>query len=152
MKVKLIKSGSIITLYNGIYAVVYGLLLIIFHKIVLSEYFRKIPLNWEIFAENFPKRASLHVSFLLIQAFLLISFGIFIAYLSYFILKRKDKLAWVILFLGGIISWAGLFIVNVLTGSWIIMVFSFIGWASFVIGMTIPIKYYIQKGIQLPKF
>lgn len=119
---------------------------------MLSEYFGKIPLNWRIFAENFPKRAGLHVSFLLMQAFLLISFGIFIVYLSYFILKRKDKLAWVILFLGGIVGWAGLFLINVIIGSWMIRIFSFIGWVSFVIGMTIPIKYYIQKGIQLPKF
>jgi len=150
MRTKLIGLGSLITLYNGIYAVAYGLLMIIFGKIVLSEYFRKIPLNWRIFAENFPERAGLHFSLLLIQAFFLISLGVFIVYLSYFILKKRDKLAWVVLFSGGIISWASFFIINVLIGSPVIMIFSFIGWVSFVVGMIIPLKYYIQK--ELPRF
>ncbi len=150
MKASLIRLGSKITLYNGIYAIAYGVFIVIFGKLLLSEYFRKIPLNWNIFSENFPERAGLHFSLLLVQAFFLISIGIFTIYLSYIILKRKDKLAWVVLFSGGIISWASFFIINALIGSWIIRALSFVGWVSFVIGMVIPIKYYVSK--ELPRF
>ncbi len=81
---------------------------------------------------------------------LLVSFGIFIIYLSVFIIKRKDKLAWVALFSGGIVGWAGLFVVNIIAKNWLVAILSFIGWASFVAGMLIPINYYLQK--ELPEF
>lgn len=147
MRIKLIRLGSLITLYNGIYAMIYGALLIIFNEVILSEYFIKTSVRWDIFAKSFPYRAKLYSSLLLTHAFFLISLGVFIIYLSYFILKKKDKLAWVVLFSAGIISWASLFIINVMMGSWIIRVSSFIGWVSFAIGMVIPLKYYIQKGM-----
>jgi len=84
------------------------------------------------------------------NAFFLISFGILIIYLSYFILKRKDKLAWAVLFFAGIFSWASLFIINFMKGSWFMIVASFIGWASFVIGMILPVRYYLRK--EYPEF
>jgi len=151
MRLREIRLGSIITLYNGIYAIVYGLLILIFNKIILSQYFFRTAysptLKWNIFAESFPYRAKLYSTLLLTNAFFLISLGVFIAYLSYFILKRKDKLAWVILFTGGIISWASLFIINLMVGSWLIRLLSFVGWISFIVGMVIPIKYYLSKKI-----
>lgn len=145
MKTKLIRLGSLITLYNGIYAIVYGVLILIFSRVIIAEYFRKNPIPWSLFTVNFNYPAKLYYSLMFTDAFLLISLGIFIIYLSYFILKRKDKLAWLVLFPAGIISWAGLFIVNIIMGSLIITVLSFIGWVSFVIGMVVPLKYYIQK-------
>jgi len=145
MRIKLIRLGSLITLYNGIYAIVYGILIIIFNKIILSEYFRKIPVSWRIFERSFPVRAKLYSYLLFTHGFFLISLGILIIFLSYFILKKRDKLAWVILFFAGLIIWASLFIINFITGSWLIFILSFIGWASFVLGMLIPIKYYIKK-------
>ncbi len=145
MRVRIIRLGSIITLYNGIYAILYGIILILFKSIIMAEYFTKIPATWGIFKRSFPYRAQIYSSLLTMHGFLLISFGIFIIYMSYFILKRKDKLAWVILFLSGILSWASLFLINVFTGSWILRSLSFIGWVSFVIGMVFPIKYYLGK-------
>jgi hypothetical protein len=150
MRVRLIRLGSLITLYNGIYAIVYGFLILIFHQIILAEYFRRVPVPWSIFSKSFPYRGQLYISLLLTHAFFLISLGIFIIYLSFFILKRKDKLAWVILFSSGIVSWASLFIINVIMGSIINITLSFIGWVSFVAGMIIPIKYYIRK--EYPEF
>jgi len=145
MKTRLIRLGSLITLYNGIYAIVYGILILIFSKIIIAEYFRKNPIPWSLFTVNFQYPAKLYYSLMFTDAFLLISLGIFIIYLSYFILKRKDKLSWIILFLAGIISWGGLFIVHIIMGSLIITILSFIGWVSFAAGMIIPIKYYIHK-------
>ena len=145
MKIKLIRASSIITLYNGIYALFYGLFIIIFNKVIISEYFRKIPVIWKVFEESFPFGARLYTSLLLMNAFFLISLGICIIYLSYFILKRKDKLAWAVLFLIGIVGWASWFVINLIMGSWLITILSFIGWASFVIGMVIPLKYYLGK-------
>ena len=87
---------------------------------------------------------------LIYTGFLLISFGVFIIYLSVVILKKRDKLAWVVLFIGGISGWAGLFVVNILAKNLIIIVLSSIGLISFIIGMVIPIKYYIRK--EIPSF
>ncbi len=145
MRVKLIRLGSLITFCNGIYAIIHGLLILMFNKLIVAEYFRKIPVRWTVFLESFPYRAKIYFYLLAINSFLLISFGIFIIYLSYFILRRKDKLAWVILFLGGIIGWASLFIINIILGSWLEIILSFVGWGSFIVGMIIPIKYYLQK-------
>ena len=66
-------------------------------------------------------------------------------YLSDFIIKRKDKMTWVILFMSGLIAWGGLFIISVLFKNWILITLSFIGWIDFVVGMVLPIKYYLQK-------
>ena len=146
MKVRLIRLGSLVTLYNGIYALIYGVFLIAFNKVLLSEYFRNVPVRWVVFARSFPYRAKLYSLSIIAEGFLLLSIGIFIVYLSYFILKRKDKLAWVILFLSGIIGWASLFLINLLLINWVLIILCSIGWVSFIIGMLIPIKYYLQKG------
>lgn len=150
MRVKLIRLGSKITLYNGVYAVFLGFLFIIFSKFLIREYFKSFPEVWEILVKKWLSDISQYFLILIYTGFLLISFGIFIIYLSIFITKRKDKLAWVALFLGGISGWAGLFIVNILAKNWIVVILSSIGWVSFIIGMLIPIKYYLQK--ELPEF
>ncbi len=134
-----------ICLYNGIYAIVYGILMLIFSRMIIAEYFRKNPIPWSLFTVNFNYPAKLYYSLMFTHGFLLISLGIFIIYLSYFILKRKDKLAWIVLFSGGIISWASLFIVHIIMGSLIITILSFIGWVSFIIGVVIPVNYYLKK-------
>ena len=126
-------------------ASIYGILTLIFSKMIIAEYFRKNPIPWSLFTVNFQYPAKLYYSLILSHGFLLISLGIFIIYLSYFILKRKDKLAWLVLFSSGVISWASLFIIHVAIGSLIITILSFIGWVSFIIGMLIPIRYYLGK-------
>ena len=150
MRIKLIKLGSKITLYNGIYSILLGFFFIIFNKFLILRYFKSFPEVWEILVRKWLSDISGYFWIIVYTGFLLISFGIFIVYLSVFIIKRKDKLAWVALFLGGISGWAGLFIVNILAKNWIVVLLSFIGWVSFVIGMLIPIKYYLQK--ELPTF
>ena len=74
-----------------------------------------------------------------------ISIGIFIIYLSDFIYKRKEKMTWVVLFLGGITVWGGILIMSILFKNIYLIILSFIGWLSFVFGMLLPIKYYIEK-------
>lgn len=150
MRVKLIRLGSLITLYNGIYAILLGLFFIFFSKLLISEYFERFPEVWEILVRKWVSEISQYFLILIYTGFLLISFGIFIIYLSNFILKKRDKLTWVILFSAGIIGWAGLFVVNVLAKNITIIVLSFIGWVSFIIGMVIPIKYYLKK--EIPEF
>ena len=145
MKTKLIRFGSLMTLYNGIYAIIYGVLTLIFSKMIIAEYFRKNPISWSSFTVNFQYPAQFYYSLMLTHAFLLISLGIFIIYLSYYILKRKDKLAWLVLSSSGVISWASLFLIHVTIGSLIITILSFVGLASFIAGILLPIKYYLQK-------
>jgi len=145
MKLKLIKLGSVITLYNGIYAIFLGFFFIFFSKALISGYFESFPAVWEILVKKWISDFSQYFLILISTGFLLISFGIFIICLSVFIIKRKDKLAWAILFLGGLIGWAGLFIINIIAKNLNMFILSFIGWVSFVLGMVIPIKYYLQK-------
>lgn len=150
MRIRVIRLGSFVTLYNGIYAVLCGLAAFIFRDTLLSEYFRRFPVTWELFGQSFPERAALYSRLFFISGFLTISFGVFIIYLSYFILKKRDKLAWVILFSAGILGWASLLIINILAQNWISVIIYSVGWLSFVIGMIIPIRYYITK--EIPEF
>lgn len=150
MRIKLIRFGSIITLYNGIYAIGVGLFVIFFSKFLTEKYFEPFPEIWEILVRKWLSDISQYFLILISVGFMLISFGIFITYLSVFIIKRKDKLAWVVLFLGGILGWASLFILNIIGKNLLMIALSFIGWISFVIGMVLPIKYYLKK--ELPKF
>jgi len=147
MKIRLIKLGSMITIANGIYAVLLGGFFIFFSRFLISKYFERFPEVWAILVEKWISDISQYFLILIYVGFLLISFGIFIIYLSLFILKTRDKLAWVILFSSGIIGWAGLFIVNILAKNLILIILSSIGWISLVIGMTIPLQYYIRKEI-----
>jgi len=150
MRVKLIKLGSLITLYNGIYAILIGGFFVFFSKFLISKYFEEFPEVWDILVKKWISDISQYYLIIIYTGFLLISFGIFIVYLSFLILKRRDKRSWVVLFLGGIFGWAGLFIVNVLAKNLIVAIVTFIGWISFAIGMIIPIKYYLKK--EIPEF
>lgn len=67
-------------------------------------------------------------------------------YLSDFIFKRKEKTTWVVLFISGIISWGGLVIISFLFKNKLLIILSFIGWGLFIIGMLLPISYYVSKG------
>lgn len=150
MKVKLIRLGSLITLYNGIYSIILGIFMIIFNRFLMIKYFISFPESWEILVKKWITYISQYNLILIYTGFLFISFGIFIVYLSIFIMKRKDNLAWAVLFFAGILGWAAVFIINIVAKNIIMSVLGFIGWVSFVVGMTIPIKYYLQKGY--PRF
>ena len=150
MKLKLIKWGSLLTLYNGIYAIIMGFFMILFSKFLIKKYFEPFPEIWDILVKKWISDISQYYLILIYTGFLLVAFGIFIIYLSLFVMKKKDNLAWFVLFFAGLIGWASIFIVNILAKNLIMVILGFIGWASFIVGMLIPIKYYIQKGY--PRF
>ena len=145
MNIRRVKLGAKITLYNGIYMIFLGVFLIIFVKFNMKNNFNAISIIWKTFIKYNPTIAQLLFLFNTSIGILLISMGIIIIYLSYFIIKRKDKMTWVVLFLSGITSWAGLLVISILIKNFIIIGLIFVGWLSFVMGMLIPIKYYIEK-------
>jgi uncharacterized membrane protein YgdD (TMEM256/DUF423 family) len=85
------------------------------------------------------------IELIVLKAILVIALGITIIYLSNFILKKKDKTAWVILFIIGLIFWPSLLTLEFLDRNIFTVIACFIGWLSFIIGMLLPIKYYLQK-------
>ncbi len=150
MKLKLIKWGSLLTLYNGIYAIIMGFFMVVFSKFLIKKYFEPFPEIWDILVKKWISDISQYHLILIYTGFLLVAFGIFVIYLSIFVMKKKDNLAWFVLFFGGLLGWASIFIVNILAKNLVMGLLGFIGWASFIIGMLIPVKYYIQKGY--PRF
>jgi hypothetical protein len=54
-------------------------------------------------------------------------------------------MTWVTLFISGIIAWGGLLLISILFKNQILIILSIVGWFSFVIGMLLPIKYYLEK-------
>ena len=145
MNIQRVKQGARITFYNGIYMVLIGLFTMIFIKLNMTINFSRLPEGWGFFAKYNPEVAHIFFLFNIALGILTIANGIVICYLSDFIIKRKDKMAWVVLFVSGIISWAGLLTISILFRNWTTIVLTFIGWASFVFGMLLPIKYYLEK-------
>ncbi len=145
MNIQRVKQGAKITLYNGVYMILFGIFHIFFAEFNMKNNFQAINSIWRLFVKYNPKIYKLFILCNVSIGILLISIGVFILYLSYFIIKRKDKMAWVILFVSGIVSWIGLLIISVLFKNWILIVLSSIGWAMFVLGMLLPISYYIEK-------
>lgn len=145
MNIQKVKQGAKITLYNGFYMILFGIFYIVFIKFNMEYNFNAIEELWGFFAKFNPEISYLFYLFNIIIGLFLISTGIFTIYLSDFIMKRKEKMTWVILFLSGIISWGGLLAISVLFKNLILVILSFIGWFSFIIGMLLPIKYYIEK-------
>jgi len=144
--VKSIKFGSKITIYNGIYAILLGIFYISLFPWVMKEKFSSIDKIWTIFDKYNPEISGLYIQNSILSSILIIALGICIIYLSYFILRRKDKTAWIILFVIGITLWPSILLMDILNKHLFFIILSFIGWATFIIGMLIPIKYYFQKG------
>lgn len=145
MNIKRVKQGAKITLYNGIYMIFYGFFYIFFYKMNMRDNFHGISELWGFFLRYNPKIASLFFLFNLLIGIFLISTGILIIYLSDFIIKRKEKMTWVILFFSGIISWAGILTISILLKNMILIILSGFGWLMFVFGMLLPIRYYLEK-------
>lgn len=143
--VKSIKFGSKITVFNGIYAILLGIFYLSLFPWIMKEKFNAINKIWAIFNKYNPEISGLYIKSSLLSSMLIIALGICIIYLSYFILKRKDKTAWIILFVIGIILWPCILLNDILNKNIFFIVLSFIGWLTFIIGMLIPIKYYVQK-------
>lgn len=145
MKIQRVKQGAKITFYNGIYMILLGLFYIFFIKRNMRINFKVISELWGFFDKYDSNISYLFYLFNIILGIILISNGISIIYLSDFIIKRKEKITWVILFLSGIITWGGLLTISILFKNWLAIVLSGAGWLSFVIGMVLPIKYYFEK-------
>jgi hypothetical protein len=145
MNIQRVKQGAKITFYNGIYMILFGLFLIFFIDFNMNVNFNAIYLLWGFFLKYNWKLSYLFILFNVLIGIILISQGITILYLSDFIIKRKEKMTWVILFLSGITTWAGLLTIFILMKNLILISIVFIGWISFIIGMLIPIKYYLEK-------
>jgi hypothetical protein len=140
-----INRGSKITIFNGIYAILLGIAYLIFLIPLLKMNFRRIDVIWQIFSKYNPGLSRMLIELIVLKAILVIALGITIIYLSNFILKKKDKTAWVILFIIGLIFWPSLLTLEFLDRNIFTVIACFIGWLSFIIGMLLPIKYYLQK-------
>ena len=148
MNIYRVKQGAKITLYNGIYMIIFGFFHIFFAEYNMKNNFDAINSIWRLFVKYNPEIYKLFILFNISMGILLIAIGVFILYLSYFIIKRKDKLAWSILLVSGIISWIGLLIISILFKNWILVLSTSIGFVMFVFGMLLPAKYYLQKRTQ----
>ncbi|VVB78359.1 Uncharacterised protein [uncultured archaeon] len=145
MNIQRVKQGARLTLYNGVYASLVGLFFLIFMKLNMKLTFNSITQLWGFFTKYNANIAQIFYLFNALVGLLLISNGLTIIFLSYFIIKRKDKMAWIILFLSGITMWAGMLIISFFLWNLLLITLSLIGWTSFLIGMLLPIRYYIEK-------
>lgn len=145
MNIRRVKQGARITFFNGIYMILFGIFYAIFIKFNMKQNFNAISELWLFFAKYNTKITFLFYLFNILIGLFLISTGITIMHLSDFIIKRKDKMTWVVLFLSGLISWGGLLIISFLFKNYILIILSFIGWFLFILGMLLPIKYYLEK-------
>ncbi len=145
MNIQRVKQGARITYFSGIYNILFGIFLIYYFNKNMRSNFNKINQLWGFFSKFNAEIANIFFLFNILIAILLISSGIIVIYLSDFIIKRKDKMTWVILFIFGIINWLGLIIISILLGNSILITVSVLGWVIFVTGMLLPIKYYLEK-------
>ena len=140
-----IKRGSRITYFNGIYAVLLGIFYIVFHSWIIRVDFSAIGSVWNVFSRYNSVLATLYLKFIILTGLLIISSGIAIIYLSSYILKKKDKTAWVVLFILGIILWPSILTIELINKNYFNAGFAFFGWLTFVIGIIIPIRYYFER-------
>ncbi|MEK6873012.1 MAG: hypothetical protein AABW90_03290 [Nanoarchaeota archaeon] len=146
MNIQRVKQGAKITLVNGIYMIFLGAFFIVLVNFNMKQNFNAINQLWGFFSKFNPEISFLFALFNILLGIFLISAGIIIIYLSDFIIKRKEKTTWVMLFLFGITNWVGLLIITILLKNIILISLTFIGWVSFIIGMLLPIQYYLEKG------
>jgi hypothetical protein len=140
-----IKNGAWITMINGIYAIVFGVLYIALMSFILKINFHEIEVVWQVFAKYNPAINLMIIKLMILKSIFIVAIGIIITYLSNYIIKKKEKPAWVILFVVGLIFWPALLTMEFLDGNIYTIIASFIGWISFIIGMLIPIRYYTQE-------
>jgi len=145
MNIQRVKTGAKITYFNGIYMILFGIYLLSFISYNMKSNFNSIDQLWGFFSRYNADIAYLFYLFNIIIGIFLISQGILIIFLSDFIIKRKDKMTWVILFISGIITWASLLTITILLQNLILIIISLIGWLIFIFGMLLPIQYYLEK-------
>lgn len=139
-----IRRGARITFWNGIYAILLGILSLVFMNPLIKMNFRNINVVWQVFSKYNPEIASFFIKMLILKGVFVILMGVIILSLSEYILKKKDKTAWVLLFTIGLIFWASLLTIEILSKNVYSISASLVGWVFFIIGMLLPIKYYLQ--------
>ena len=145
MNIRRVKQGAKITFYNGIYMILLGIYYISFISLNMRTSFGSISELWGFFSRYNQDIAYLFYLFNVLIGLFLISNGIITMYLSDFIIKRKEKMTWVILFLSGIINWGSLLTISILFKNLLLTILSFLGWFMFILGMLLPINYYLEK-------
>lgn len=143
--IKNIKLGSKITLINGIYAILLGIFYLAFSNFILKINFQAIDSAWGFFERYNAEIGSLFGRLFILVGLIIIAVGACIIYLSHCISKKKEKDLWIVLFIIGIIFWSGLFTIEALNQNLYTITLTFIGWITFIIGMLIPIRYYLEK-------
>jgi hypothetical protein len=114
-------------------------------KFLVKIDFRAIDIVWQVFEKYNPGISSLLIRLIILKCVFIIGFGIAVIAFSVYILRKKNKTAWVILFLMGLIFWASMLSIEIFNKNVYTIALSFIGWLSFVIGMVIPIRYYLER-------
>jgi len=140
-----IKLGSRITFINGIYAIMIGIFYLIFSNLILKLNFDAVGGTWGFFERYNTDISMIFSRLFILVGVIIITVGASIMYLSYIISRKKEKDFWIVLFIIGGMFWHALFIVEVLNRNALTIIISLIGLVSFVIGMLIPIRYYIDK-------
>ena len=145
MNIQRVKQGARITYANGVYMMLLGLFIILFDNMNMKADFNSINQLWGFFSKFNPEIANIFILFHILIGILLFSSGIMILYLSDYILKRKEKMTWIILFIIGITNWVTLLIISLILGNILLIILTAIGWLTFILGMLLPIKYYLEK-------
>lgn len=140
-----IKLGALITKINGLYAILLGIAYIAFFEIMMQGIFKTIGDSWGFFDRYNPIISFLIHKQVILIGLLVIAMGICIVYLSSDISRRKEKMPWIVLFVVGIIFWSSFLTIEIFNKNWYAAIPAAIGWFSFIVGMLIPIKYYIEK-------
>lgn len=139
-----IKIGSLVTMYNGIYAVLIGLAYIVFSDWILKINFKPTGSLWGFFVKYNPEIGALFTKFMIQTGIMIIIVGICIIYLSTYILKKKDRMAWAVLFIIGITFWSSLLVMEALNKNYYTIIINLIGWVGFITGMILPGRYYLS--------
>jgi|TARA_B100000315_G_C14085586_1_gene366836 hypothetical protein len=145
MNIQRVKQGARVTYANGVYMMLLGLFIILFDNMNMSTNFNSINQLWGFFSKFNPEISYIFILFHILIGTLLFSSGIMILYLSDYIIKRKEKMTWIILFIVGIINWVALLIISIILGNILLIILTAIGWLTFIFGMLLPIKYYLEK-------
>ena len=148
MNIQRIKQGARINYYNGIYMIIFGIFYAVFVGFNIKFNFNSVSELWGFFSMFNPEVTHLFYYFNILIGLFLISTGIVIMHLADFICKRKEKMTWMILFFSGAVSWGGLFVISILLRNWILIILSSVGVGMFLMGIFLPIKYYLGKRVR----
>ena len=140
-----IKRGAWFTLINGIYVILFGILYIALMNFILKINFKGIEIVWQVFAKYNPAINGMIIRLIILKGIFIIALGIMMIYLSSYILKKKEKATWIMLFIVGLIFWPSLLTFEILDHNVYTITASLIGWITFIIGMLLPIRYYMQR-------